>query len=111
MFIEETLSIMRFGFYALLLSFFICTLLNAQQSTVFTQSIRGTILDNILQTPVAGATVTLQGSDKSVITDHNGNFKFTGVPLMTQQLYISHTGYKEALADNIIVNAGKETCL
>ena len=68
-------------------------------------------MDNILQTPVAGATVTLQGSDKSVITDHNGNFKFTGVPLMTQQLYISHTGYKEALADNIIVNAGKETVL
>ena len=65
---------------------------NAQQTTVFTQSIRGTILDNILQTPVAGATVTLQGTGKSVSTDANGNFRFSGVPLTSQKLLISHTG-------------------
>lgn len=34
--------------------------INAQQTTVFTQSIRGTVVDNILQAPIAGATVTLQ---------------------------------------------------
>ena len=102
---------MRFRFFFSFFSFFISILLHAQQPTVFTQSIRGTILDNILQTPVAGATITLQGSGRSVVTDHNGNFRFTGVPLMPQQLHISHTSYKGASADNIIVNAGKETVL
>ena len=96
-------------------SFIFCFLLllsftaNAQQTTVFTQIIRGTVVDNILQTPIADATVTLQGSGKSVSTDANGNFRFSGVPLTSQKLLISHTAYKEVFAENIIVNAGKET--
>jgi Carboxypeptidase regulatory-like domain len=99
-------------FYVLLLSFFFVSFsLTAQQTTVFTQTIRGTIIDNILQTPIAGATVTLQGTDKSVLTDANGNFKFPGVPLTAQQILVSHIGYKEAGIQNIIVNAGKETVL
>ena len=97
-----------FIFYFLLLLSFTA---NAQQTTVFTQSIRGTILDNILQTPVVGATVTLQGTGKSVSTDANGNFRFSGVPLTSQKLLISHTGYKEVFAENIVVNSGKETVL
>ncbi|HKO81989.1 MAG TPA: TonB-dependent receptor [Chitinophagaceae bacterium] len=97
-----------FAFYCMLLLSFTT---HAQQTTVFTQSIRGTILDNILQTPVVGATVTLQGTGKSVSTDANGNFRFSGVPLTSQKLLISHTGYKEAIAENIVVNSGKETVL
>ncbi len=95
-----------FIFYFLLLLSFTA---NAQQTTLFTQIIRGTVVDNILQTPIAGATVTLQGSGKSVSTDANGNFRFSGVPLTSQKLLISHTAYKEVFAENIIVNAGKET--
>src|SRR5690349_5067047 len=98
----------RFGFYFIL---FLSFAASAQQTTVFTQTIRGTVIDNILQTPVAGATVTLQGSGKSVLTDDNGNFKFSGVSLTSQKILISHTGYKEASAENIVVNSGKETVL
>ncbi|MEP7374642.1 MAG: carboxypeptidase regulatory-like domain-containing protein [Chitinophagaceae bacterium] len=99
-------------FYVLLLSFFFLSFsITAQQTTVFTQTIRGAITDNILQTPVAEATVTLQGTGKSVLTDANGSFKFSGVPLVSQQILISHAGYKEAMIQNIVVNAGKETVL
>lgn len=99
-------------FFVLLLSFcLISFLLIAQYTTVFTQSIRGTVVDNILQTPIAGATVTLFGSGKSVSTDANGNFRFSGVPLTSQKLFFSHTAYKETVAENIVVNAGKETVL
>lgn len=86
-------------------------LLRAQLPTVFTQRVRGTVTDNLLQRPVAGATVTLQGSGRSVITDAEGGFKFSGVPVTSQQLRISHTGYQEAFLENIVVNAGKETVL
>lgn len=85
--------------------------LAAQQNTVFTQSIRGTIVDIVLQTPVAGATVVLRATGQTAISDHMGQFRFTGVSLTAQQLQISHTGYNEILLDNIIVNAGKETVL
>jgi hypothetical protein len=82
-----------------------------QETTQFTQSIRGTVIDNILQTPVAGATVTLQKNGESVFTDINGDFRFKEVPLTSQRLLISHTSYKEIVAENIVVNAGKETVL
>jgi hypothetical protein len=82
-----------------------------QQATVFTQSIRGTVFDNILQTPLQGATVTLVGSGLSVITDVKGNFRFTGVSLTPQQITVSHAGYKKRFNKHIIVNTGKETVL
>src|SRR5687768_4343810 len=97
-----------FIFYFLVM---LCFRTNAQQTTVFTQSIRGTVVDNILQSPIADATVTLFGSGKSVLTDAKGNFRFSEVPLTSQKLVFSHTGYKEAIAENIVVNAGKETVL
>lgn len=90
---------------------FLCPVVNAQQTTAYTQSIRGTVFDNVLQTPIAGAIVTLQSSGQSVSTDANGNFRFSGVPLTSQRLLISHTGYRETVAENIIVNSGKETVL
>ena len=97
-----------FIFYFLVL---LCFRTNAQQTTMFTQSIRGTVVDNILQTPIVDATVTLFGSGKSVSTDANGNFRFSEVPLTSQKLIFSHTAYKETVAENIVVNAGKETVL
>ena len=85
--------------------------LTAQQTTSFTQTIRGTVVDNILQTPIVGATVTLLLTGASVTTDHIGNFRFTNVSLTSQQLLVTHLEYKEVYLDNIIVNAGKETVL
>ena len=85
--------------------------LTAQQTTSFTQTIRGTVVDNILQTPIVGATVTLRLTGASVTTDHLGNFRFTNVSLTTQQLLVTHLEYKEAYLESIIVNSGKETVL
>ena len=93
------------------LLFLLLSLSVRAQQAVFTQTIRGTITDNILQTPISTATVTLHGTGKSVITDVNGNFKFTEVPLTPQRIIISHLTYKEATIENIVVNAGKETVL
>jgi hypothetical protein len=77
----------------------------------FTQSIRGTVVDQVLQSPVAGATVTLSGGNKTVATDVNGNFRFIDVPVGSYQLHISYVGFREATMENVAVNAGKETVL
>ena len=102
---------MKLTFPVFLLFLLLSLSVRAQQAIVFTQTIRGTITDNILQTPISAATVTLLGTGKSVITDVNGNFKFSEVPLMPQQIFISHLAYKEATIENIVVNAGKESVL
>ena len=77
----------------------------------FTQRLRGTITDQLLQKPIAGITVSLPNLNKTVLTDSSGIFRFADVPVGTQQLRISHVGYKEISIDNVVVNAGKEVVL
>jgi TonB dependent receptor/Carboxypeptidase regulatory-like domain/TonB-dependent Receptor Plug Domain len=73
----------------------------------FTQTIRGTVTESVLQTPVAGATVTLMGN-KSVITDSAGQFRFTNVSVGNHSIKVSHISFKEAVVANLTVNSGKE---
>ena len=83
----------------------------AQAPAVPVQQLRGTVTDPVLQTPLAGATVVLLPSGKTVQTDAGGNFKFTGVPVGQYHLRISFIGYKEVAPDNIAVVSGRETVL
>lgn len=83
---------------------------NAQKQ-VPVQQVRGTVIDQVLQTPLAGATVSLPTFNKVVSTDEKGGFRFLQVPVGTVHLRISNIGYKEAVIDNVTVNAGKETVL
>src|SRR5689334_9646307 len=75
----------------------------------YTKQLRGTVVDLVLQKPLAGATVSIPSIGRSAITDDNGVFRFTDLPVGTYQLSITYTGFKDAILDNIIVNAGKET--
>jgi hypothetical protein len=77
----------------------------------FTQTIRGTIIDPLLQTPIAGATITINNTGMSAITDSSGNFRLKAVATGTYTLQITHIGYKEAVLPNIVVNSGKEVVL
>jgi hypothetical protein len=88
-----------------------CAIVSAQSKQVYTQTIRGTVTDNLLHAPIGGATVTLGNSARSVVTDLLGRFRFDGVDIVSQRINISHTGYKEIILDNVVVNAGKETVL
>jgi CarboxypepD_reg-like domain/TonB-dependent Receptor Plug Domain len=75
------------------------------------QTIRGTVVDNVLQTPLAGATITVSGSGKSTVSDEKGLFRLTNVSVGLQTLTISYVGYIESAVNNIVVNAGKEVVL
>ena len=89
----------------------ISLLITINANAQFTQCIRGTITDQVLQQPVAGATVSLPLLGKTAQTDSNGVFRFTDVPVGSQKLHISHIAFKEIQLDNIIVNTGKEVVL
>lgn len=77
----------------------------------FTQQLRGTVVDVVLQKPLAGATVSIKELGKTVVTDELGNFRFRDLPVGTYQLTISYSGFKQATLDNIIINTGKEAVL
>ncbi len=76
-----------------------------------TQTIRGTVTDQLLQTPITGATVIITGTDKKIVADSMGNFRFPNMAAGTYTLVISHINYNDAVASNIIVNTGKEVVL
>ncbi|WP_205514697.1 TonB-dependent receptor [Longitalea arenae] len=76
-----------------------------------TQTLRGTVIDQLLQTPVAGATVMITGTERKAVADSLGNFRFTHVAAGTYTLLITHINYTNALASNIVVNTGKEAVL
>jgi hypothetical protein len=77
----------------------------------YTQQMRGTVVDLILQQPLSGATVTIPSIGLSAITDEHGIFRFQRVPVGSYHVTISYSGFKDASLENIIVNAGKETVL
>ncbi|MBC7827861.1 MAG: TonB-dependent receptor [Chitinophagaceae bacterium] len=77
----------------------------------FTQTIRGRVVDQLLQKPLAGATVSIDGINKSGITQSDGSFRIKDVPVGSHQLQVSFIGFKEATLENIVVNTGKEVVL
>lgn len=87
------------------------SLLSLTVQAQFKQQLRGTIVDGVLQKPLAGATVQVPGIHRSVITNEEGVFRFTDVPVGSYRIVVTYAGFKEAALDNIAVNSGKETVL
>lgn len=84
--------------------------LSAQQ---LTQTIRGTIIDQITKSPMPGATVMILDSDPLIGTtsDVAGDFKIADLPVGTYTLKVSFIGFKEVILPNIKLNSGKEVVL
>lgn len=95
--------------YILSLSCFII----ASFSFAQTQIVKGTIVDDHSQYPIIGASVILVGSDPllGTITDLDGNFELTGVPIGRQTLAVQYIGYKTITLPNILVTSGKQVVL
>lgn len=77
----------------------------------YKQQLRGTVVDLVLQKPLAGATVTLPAFNQSAITDEEGMFRFKDLAVGNYRIVITYSGFKEVTLDNITINSGKETVL
>lgn len=64
------------------------------ESAVMTTSISGTVLDNITGEALAGVKVTIEGTEKSVYTDFEGNFEIEGIRPGNVELSASYISYK-----------------
>ncbi len=77
----------------------------------YKQQLRGLVTDQVLQQPLPGATVTVIGLNRSVVTDAAGEFRFKDIPVGACRIHISYSGYKDGMLENISVNSGKETVI
>lgn len=79
-----------------------------------TQMVRGTIADKESKYPLIGATVVILRDsllEGGAQTDENGTFRISGIPTGRHMVRVTYIGYQELIADNIIVDAGKEVVL
>lgn len=88
----------------------ISTNLTAQN---LTQTVRGTVVDKVSQSPVPNARIILINGDstRTVVSDETGKFTLTSVPVGNRTIKVTYSGYKDALMQNLTVNAGKELVL
>ncbi len=78
--------------------------INAQTSII-----RGKVIDKQSEKPIVGANVSILGLENaSEITDADGNFKLSNVPLGRQTIQVSLMGYDDASIPDIDVTSGKD---
>lgn len=74
-----------------------------------TGKITGTILDSENKESVIGASILIENTNKGTITDIDGRFTLTEVPVGTCTLIISYIGYQTLKRSDIVLESGKET--
>lgn len=91
--------------------FLSCLLPEAQAQSV--QTVKGTVTDRQSELPLIGVAVELVSAHESrgVVTDLEGQFAITDVPVGRQALRLSYLGYETITIPNILVTAGKEAVL
>ena len=76
------------------------------------QNIKGVVMDKSIKTPLTAATVEwLAEKGRKVLTDAEGNFRMSGIPVGRQNFRITHVGYKPVVLNNLQVESGKELVL
>ena len=91
-----------------LLQIFVMTFISLWSGTVLAQyaTIAGTITDKEDKSPLPSATIIVKGTTIGTITDINGKYTLTRVPLGKQQIEFSYLGY-QAQSFPITAVAGK----
>lgn len=74
------------------------------------QNIRGRVTDKEMGVPLPGATVVLLGTGQpeGTVTDLEGYFNLSNVPVGRQGIRISYVGYQEVVINNFMLTSGKE---
>jgi hypothetical protein len=92
------------------LAAYIMLLTTSSLAQQINQTIRGTIIDKDSQAPLVGATIVVAGTNPIIgsVTDVDGNFRLTNVPIGRVTLKITFMGYEERTIPNLLISAAKE---
>jgi hypothetical protein len=83
------------------------------QSQTLKQTIRGKVSDTDSKITLVGVSLYIEGTDPVIgtITDNEGNFKFSMLPIGRYNVVVSYLGYSQKVIPNILLGAGKEVYL
>jgi hypothetical protein len=85
---------------------------NVTFSQNYTQTVKGTVIDKILQLPIEGAVILLGlDSSKYTTSNQNGEFELKNLGVGRIKLVIRHTQYQEVVLSNLLLTSGKELVL
>lgn len=92
---------------------FLCLINSVMAQQKIVQTVRGTVMDKNLKTPLPGATIMVVNTQPLLVSvsDTSGNFRLNQVPIGRQSFLIRMMGYKEILLPNVEVLSGKECVL
>ena len=78
-----------------------------------TQTIRGTIVDNVTKQSLMGVTVVVIGAQPQADaeTDSNGNYRIDNISPGRYNISINYPGFQNQLMPNVLVTSGKEVIL
>jgi hypothetical protein len=78
-----------------------------------TQVIRGKVVDIDSKSPLVGVALVIEGTNPPVgaITDAEGNFQFSELPIGRYNIDITCMGYENKAIPNLLLGAGKELLL
>ena len=87
--------------------------LTGMKAGTFTQTIRGSVIDNESRCPLPGANVILAESYPVIgtITDPYGCFTLKNIPVGRHTLQVSYIGYENSLVPDIVTGSAKEVVL
>ena len=80
------------------------------QTNLFTQTVKGAVIDEQSGNVLAGVTVTIEGT-KPAVTGDDGIFYLQKVPVGRQTIFVSMIGYESTSVTNIEVTSSKEVVL
>ncbi|AYN04589.1 TonB-dependent receptor [Flavobacterium sp. 140616W15] len=103
----------KLNIYSLLFLLFVSAGIKAQNTTPLIQSkLDGTVVDDITNQPIIGASVNIKGTTHGVVTDTEGKFYFQTGQKFPYTLIVSYIGYKkiEVVVDKnpVIINLKEE---
>lgn len=88
------------------------TIKRVNSQKLLVQTVKGQIIEEISKAPIQGATVSLAGNSSiTAITDRNGLFSLSKVPVGRQSIAISSIGYENQVINEILVTSGKEVII
>lgn len=86
---------------------------NQSNHQPLSQVVRGRIVDQSSQTPLIGVSIKIISTtpNKGTISDENGNFRISNVPVGRQNLVVSYLGFETINNPELLVSSGKELVL
>ncbi len=93
--------------------FFLVAVYTSANAQTITQTVRGTIKDDVTQRALEGASVYLKDTDPIMGTTTNeaGKFLLENVPVGRHILKVSSVGYETVTLPDLLVSSGKESVL